>query len=109
MNAFSAKALVAGLLLVVALPTMADDDDGWRHRKHHHHHRHHHDHYRGDDYRGPCRIEGWYDRYGDYRERRVCRERGGSRVMVPMMPMMPPAVHIQPPALILQPPGVYVR
>lgn len=116
------QALVASLALLVAMPSFADrdhhrhghDDHGhWKHRghRHHHHHYRHHDAYRA--YGDPgCRLEGWYDRGGYYRERQVCRE---MRVGLPLpppailLPPAPPAMVLQPPSVVIQPPGIYVR
>ena len=95
------KVVLVSLLMALSVPTFADDDE---HRHHHKHHRHHDHAYYRDDYRGgPCRVDGWYDRHGYYRERRVC---GESRVMVPVPA---PSIYLQPPSLVIQPPGVYLR
>lgn len=114
------RALAASLALLVAMPSFADrdhhrhgHDDHWKHRGHRHHHHHHRDYgYRAYGDSG-CRVEGWYDRGGYYRERQVCREQ---RVGLPfppapavLMPPVPPAVVLQPPSVVIQPPGIYVR
>lgn len=115
------QALVASLILLVAAPSFAGhdhhrdwrgDDDRWKHRGHRHHHHHRDYGYRA--YGDPgCRVEGWYDRAGYYRERQVCRE---MRVGLPfppapavLLPPVPPAVVLQPPSVVIQPPGIYVR
>ncbi len=97
------KVVLASLLLALSVPAFADGDGHRHHHKHKHHRHYGHDHYR-DDYRGgPCRVDGWYDRHGHYRERSVC---GESRVMVPVPA---PAIYLQPPSVVIQPPGVYLR
>ena len=103
------KAVFVCLAISLSLPSFADHDhyDRGEHRGHHHH-RHGYDGYRGgySGYSDPgCRVEGWYDRGGYYRERQVCP---GARVGLPFPPP-PPTVFLQPPSVIIQPPGVYFR
>jgi hypothetical protein len=112
------KALLVGLAISLSLPAFADrdHDEGERHWRHHHRHDHDRGYYRGG-YGGPgCRVEGWFDRAGYYRERQICPE---ARVVMPYPPLpparvaifppMPPAVVLQPPSVMIQPPGVYIR
>lgn len=105
------RLLAAGIVLAAALPAFADrdDDDGWRHHRHRHHH-HDHGYYRDP----PCRIEGWQDSWGEYHERRVCRERvvvpGPAVYAAPAVAFVPPpAIVVRPPSLVVQPPGIFLR
>jgi len=105
MNHRIIRAAFACLAIFLSLPSYADHGHHDRHGHRDHHHRHDYDSYRGG-YGGPgCRMEGWYDRRGYYRERQVCR---GASIGMPYPPM-PPAVFLQPPSVVIQPPGVYIR
>lgn len=105
MKYLAIRAAFVCLALSLSLPSFADHDHYDRHEHRGHHHRHDYDSYRGGYGDPGCRVEGWYDRGGYYRERQVCR---GARVGLPFPPA-PPAVYLQPPSVIIQPPGVYFR
>lgn len=106
----SLKPLLSAFAIALSLPALADRDDHERHGHRHYRDHHHHDHhYRGAYRESPCRVEGWYDGGGYYRERQVCREDrvriSGPAVFLPP----PPAVFLQPPSVVIQPPGVFLR
>lgn len=97
------RAIFACLAITLAAPTFADrNDHEWRsERRHGKHRHHHHDHYRSAHWASPCRVDGWYDHHGRYRERQICQE---SRVSIPA-----PALMLAPPSIVIQAPGIYLR
>lgn len=96
------KLLFLCLTFVISAPSRADrNDHEWRNDRGYGNHRHHHNHHYRRQADGPCRIEGWYDRYGYYRERQICRE---ARISAPG-----PTLMIAPPTLFVQPPGIFIR
>jgi len=106
MKQHAIRAAFVCLAVSFSLPSLADHRGHGEGRHWKHHHRHDHDRYYGGHAGPGCRVEGWYDRGGYYRERQVCRE---PRVVGMPFPPMPPAVLLQPPSLVIQPPGVYFR
>ena len=102
MKCSAIRGIFVFLAITVSTPGFADySEREWRSERRHREHRHHHAHQRGGYWDAPCRVEGWYDRHGRYRERQICQE---SRVNI-----APPALMLAPPSIVIQAPGFYLR